>query len=92
VDEADPDRLVAVAEALVQAEGVPRIVRPDPDLLVGQPGGHVGGGHALDVDQEGRHAAVHPGPPVHRDRVGQAVQEPLAQRALIGHDRGKAPD
>jgi len=92
VDEADPDRLVAVAEALVQAERVPGVVGPDPDLLGGQAGGHVRGGHALDVDQEGRHAAVHPGPPVHGDRIGQAVEEPLAQRALVGHDRGEAAD
>jgi len=92
VDETDPDRLVAVAEALVQAEGVPGVVRPDADLRVGQPGGHVRRGHPLHVDQEGRHAAVHPGPPVNGDRLGQTVEEPLAQRALVGHDRGEAPD
>jgi hypothetical protein len=67
-------------------------VGPDPDLRVGQPGGHVGRGYALDVDQEGRHAAVHPGPPVHGDRLGQAVEEPLAQRALVGHDGREAAD
>jgi hypothetical protein len=67
-------------------------VRPDPDLRVGQPGGHVGRGHALDVDQEGRHPAVHSGPPVYGDRSGQAVEEPLTQRALVGHDRGEAAD
>jgi len=67
-------------------------VGPDPDPCLGQPGGHVGRGHALHVDQERRHAAVHAGPPVHGDRFGQAVEEPLAQRALVGHDRGEAPD
>src|SRR5207248_2386072 len=36
VDEAEPDRLVFVPEALIQVERVPRIVRPDPDLPVGQ--------------------------------------------------------
>jgi hypothetical protein len=92
VDEADPDRLVAVAEPLVQAERVPGIVRPDPDLRVGQAGGHVGRGHALDVDQEGRHPAVHAGPPVHGDRGGQAVKESLAQGALVGHDRVEPAD
>ena len=65
---------------------------PDPDLRVGQAGGHVGRSHARHVDQEGRHAAVHPGPPVHGDRFGQAVEEPLAQRPLVGHDRGEAAD
>jgi len=67
-------------------------VRPDPDLRGGQPRGHVLGGEAVDVDQERRHAAVHPGPPVDGDRVGQAVEEPLAERALVGGDRGEAPD
>jgi len=67
-------------------------VRPHPDLRVGQAGGHVRRGYALDVDQERRHAAVHPGPPVDGDRCGQAVEEPLAQRPLVGHDRGEAPD
>ena len=67
-------------------------MRPDPDLRVGQAGGHVDRGHALHVDQEGRYPAVHAGPPVHGDRFGQAVEEPLAQRALVGRDRGEAPD
>ena len=65
---------------------------PDPDLRVGQARGHVRGRHAVHVDQERRHAAVHPRPPVDGDRVGPAVQEPLAQRALGGGDRGEAPD
>jgi hypothetical protein len=67
-------------------------VRPDPDLRLGQAGRHVGRGHALDVDQEGRHAAVHAGPTVDGDRFGQAVEKPLAQRALVGHDRGEPSD
>jgi hypothetical protein len=67
-------------------------VRPDPDPRVGQAGGHVGRGHALDVDQERRHAAGHAGPPVHGDFRGPPVEEPLAQRALVGHDRGEAAD
>ena len=92
MDEADPDRLAGIAEPLVQAERVPRVVRPDPDLRVGQPRGHLLGGHAIDVDQERRHAAVHPGPPVDGDRIGQAVEEPLPQRPLIGGDRRDASD
>jgi hypothetical protein len=92
VDEADPDRLAGVAEALVETERVPRVVRPDPDLRAGQPRGHVLGGHAVHVDQERGHAAVHPGPPVDGDRVGQAVEEALAERALVGDDRGETPD
>ncbi len=66
-------------------------MRPDPDLRGGQARGHLLRGHAVDVDQERRHATVHPGPPVDGDRVGQAVEEPLAQRALIGRDGGEAP-
>jgi hypothetical protein len=67
-------------------------VRPDPDLRVGQAPGRVLGGHAVDVDQERRYPAVHPLAPVDGDRAGQAVEEPLAQRALVGGDRGEAPD
>jgi len=67
-------------------------VRPDPDLRVGQAPGHVLGGHAVDVDQECRYPAVHPLAPVDGDRAGQAVEESLAQRALVGGDRGEAPD
>jgi len=67
-------------------------VRPDPDPRVGQAGGHVRRRHALDVDQEGRHAAVHAGPPVNGDRIGQPVEEPLAERPLVGHDRGETSD
>jgi hypothetical protein len=67
-------------------------MRPDPDLRVGQERGHVLGGHAFDIDQKRRHAAVHRGPPVDGDRVRQAVEEPLAQRALVGGDRGEASD
>jgi hypothetical protein len=67
-------------------------VRPDADLRGGQPRGHLLGGDAVHVDQERRHAAFHPWPPVDGDRVGQAVKEPLAQRALVGGDRGEAPD
>jgi len=67
-------------------------VRPDPDLRVGQARGHVLRSYAVDVDQERRHPAVHPGPPVDGDRVGQAVEEALAQRALVGSYRGEAPD
>jgi len=67
-------------------------MRPDPHLAVGQPRGDLLGGHAVDVDQERRHAAFHPGPPVDGDRVGQAVEEALAERALVGGDRGEAPD
>jgi hypothetical protein len=92
VDEADPDRPARVAEPLVQAERVPRVVRPYPHLGVGQPRGDLLGGHAVDVDQERRHAPFHPGPPVDGDRVGQAVEEALAERALVGGDRGEAPD
>jgi hypothetical protein len=67
-------------------------VRPDPDLRGGQARGHVLGRHAVDVDQERRHATFHPRAPVDGDRVGQAVEEPLAQRALVGGDRGEAAD
>src|SRR5438309_2329312 len=49
MDEADPDRLVFVAEPAVQAERVPGVVGPHPHLLLGQPRGHVGRGHAADV-------------------------------------------
>ena len=65
-------------------------MRPDPDLRGGQARGHVLGRHAVDIDQERRHAAVHPWPPVDGDRVGQAVEEPLAGRwpaALSGGEQ-----
>ena len=67
-------------------------MRPHPHLGVGQPRGDLLGGHAVDVDQERRDTPFHPGPPVDGDRVGQAVEEALAERALVGGDRGEAPD
>ena len=67
-------------------------MRPDADLGRGQALRHVCGRHAVDIDQERRHPPVHPRQPVHGDRGRDAVQEPLAQRALVGRDRRDAAD
>jgi hypothetical protein len=67
-------------------------VRPHADPVRGQARGYVRGGHTLDIDQECRHPAVHPGPPVHGNRRRQPGKEPLAERALIRRDRRESAD
>src|SRR5438270_5208466 len=81
MDEADPHGRVLVAETAVEPERVPRVVRPDADLALGQRARYLGRRHALDVDEERRHAAFHPRQSVHRDGVRDRIQEALPERA-----------
>ena len=92
VDEADPDRVLFVAETLVQVQRVPRVVGPDSDVTARQLGRHVGGGYAVHVDQEGRHPARHRRQAVDRDGARQVCEEVLAERALVWPDRADAAD
>ena len=81
-----------VAEALVEVQRVPGVVRPDADPALTQSGRHLGRRGALDVDQEGRHTALERRQAVDGDAVRQLVEEAFAERALGGNDRVHAAD
>ena len=89
VDEARPDG----AHPLVEAESPHRLERvvvapPDGDLvLVGQVRRDLLGGAAGNVEAERRHATLHRRQAVEVDAVGEAVEEPLPERALVCEHR-----
>ena len=62
-------------------------MRPDAEALVREPLHRVDGVDAVEVDQERRDAAVHRLQPVDGRAVRQAVEEALAELALVGGDR-----
>src|SRR5438445_251011 len=71
---------------------VPAVVVPEADTAVGGAARRLRGGHAVDVEEERRDAAVHRPGPVQRHVVGKALDQAAAQGALVVAQDGKAAE
>ena len=81
VDQADAERLLR--QALGEGDAVPVVGVPDADPAGGELAGGGLGGDAVDVQQERRHPALHPGGPVEPNALRRSREEALAEVALV---------